>query len=207
MKLRTILLLLTGSVLVLLSAASPAQAHRIRIWATVMDSGTIRGEVFSPGARLSGLTVRVYDSQGQLIAELTTDDNGQFAYRPTAKHDHLFKVDLGDGHASEILVSPSKSGAEQPADVPQSADVTQTAPPEQESGSSTGKGESPAKSIAEYELEIFQLRRQIAAEGEQIRPRDLIGGVGYIFGAAGVAALVMQRRRRARTGSGNSAGD
>lgn len=190
------------AMLALLLIAQPAAAHRIRLWATVMESGTIRGEVFSPGARLAGVTVEIFDGSGTTrLATVTTDAAGQFQYHPLARHDHLLKVDLGDGHFSQTLI-PADS-LTMIDDTPADGSPLPSAPQLPTNASTPPQGSAPPAPLdaSQYEERLFDLRRQLEAERERIRLRDVFAGVGYIVGAAGLAAFFKQRRSR-RTHSG-----
>ena len=191
---RTLLAMLVALVGVAL-LATPAAAHRIRIWAVVAADGAIRGEVFSPGSRMAGATVRICDASDRLLAEVQTDAQGQFEYRPTSRQDHVLRVDLGDGHAAEAhIAAEAFEVAPRTADEPMphgsapdsaspSAGHTGTVLLDAASGISSLPAERLLSDLDELRLkrlenQLFELRREIAASQERMQIRDLIGGVG-----------------------------
>jgi len=50
--------------------------------------------------------------------------------------------------------------------------------------------------LTELRTQIDELRRQISESDERLRFRDILGGVGFILGLAGVAYYMKARQRR-----------
>ena len=51
--------------------------------------------------------------------------------------------------------------------------------------------------LTELSTQIQLLRRQISESDERLRFRDILGGIGFILGLAGVAFYMKARQRRA----------
>ena len=51
--------------------------------------------------------------------------------------------------------------------------------------------------LAELSAQIDALRWQVHESDERLRLRDILGGIGFILGLAGVALYMKARRRRA----------
>lgn len=154
--------------LVLVSQA--ALAHKLKLFAQT-EGDWIRGRVyFVGGAGASGAQIRVQDAAGQVLAELTPDASGQFAYPiPTPMNvppSYQLIARTGDGHVAHWTLTA----------------VSETAP-----SASACIDPCPDATAAE-----------IAAECERIRFRDVLGGIGYIFGLTGLLLWWRSRRRADR---------
>ena len=90
--------------LLLVASASPAEAHRLKAFATV-EGSTIMGSAYFPGMGVArGVDVQVLAPDGSLLAETATDDQGRFTVKVRQRVDHRIIVDSGDGHRAEYLV-------------------------------------------------------------------------------------------------------
>ncbi|SDX64173.1 nickel transport protein [Allochromatium warmingii] len=165
---------LSGTALVvalgLVLVSQTALAHKLKLFAQT-EGDWIRGRVyFVGGAGASGAEIRVQDAAGQVLAELTPDASGQFAYQIlTPMHAPLsyqLIARTGDGHVAHWTLTA----------------VSETAP---SASTSTSAGACPAAA-------------EIAAECERIRFRDVLGGIGYIFGLTGLLLWWRGRRRADR---------
>lgn len=189
-----------------LMLASPAQAHKVI--ASVFPSGeNIEGEIgFSNGDMAENTLVEVFDQSGNKLGETTTDGDGFFIFTPTRGVNHVFRADLGAGHVAEAtfdisemshLASTPVSGAT--ANDAASADPATT---ENEVATAPNSGEI---SKAQEELiasvvrdELRPLRREIAAYKEKNDLQSILGGIGYIFGAFGIAFYIAARRLKGK---------
>ncbi len=158
-------------------------AHGIHVTATV-DGRVIRGTASYHGdTPVRGATVRALDPANEEIGKTTTDEQGQFNLEATYRCDHRLLVDTGDGHGGELLVTASQL----PADLPSRDGV-------------------PPTTATEADLETIQrkldeLALQLQKYEQTVRKRDILGGIGFIFGIAGVAfyflgVLRLQKRGR-----------
>jgi nickel transport protein len=59
----------------------------------------------------------------------------------------------------------------------------------------TGLTDAAPASQEALQEQIFELREQLAAFERRVGLRDIVGGVGYILGLAGLAALIKTRRK------------
>lgn len=192
----------------------PSHAHLLKVFAFA-EGNRIEGSVyFVGGAPAPGATVEVRTSGHRLLAELTPDAEGVFEYSAKDTVDHLIKADTGDGHvarwmvpADEIigeLASPGGAGkiaetAGTDATSSEPAAKTRAASPSN-SGNTSAQPSDELNALFEQAVarQIRPLREQIIAYQEQVRLRDVIGGLGYIIGLAGIAAW-WQKRREAIT--------
>lgn len=191
--------LIVLSLLMLLLPLS-AKAHRLKVFAQA-DGALVRGQVyFVGGAKAINAAVRIKISDGQLLAELRTDAEGRFSYQLSRPDDLLIEADSGDGHEASWPIkaqelAPAFAGLDQgkaPAEAQQPASSAAS-----HSGTQVA-GDVQTPSMAELELaiarQIAPLREELSAAGDERRLQDIIGGLGYIFGLAGLALWWKSRR-------------
>lgn len=185
------------AVMASLLLANPAAAHKLSVFAAAAGA-EITGKVyFAGGQPARGITVSVVDKAGKTLGLLTTDDHGAFRYRAEERLDHQFIADTGDGHAATFTVKayelpetlPSVSGRDE----------------EKTGGGTTASVSAPPLSPPDHMKEWIEqavarqvrpLREETAALRDQIRLRDILGGIGYIVGLAGILAWIDARRRK-----------
>ena len=152
----------------LIVCAAPALAHKINVFAYA-EGKTVTGRVyFSGGGKARGMEVKVIGPSGEQLGEVTTDDDGTFTFEAHASCDHMFVVETADGHAARYTVRADELSA--------------------------GEGAPGSSAVIR---QIALLREQLEEQEHKRRLRDVLGGIGYIFGVAGVAFYFLGRRRNA----------
>ncbi|MBN2025087.1 MAG: carboxypeptidase regulatory-like domain-containing protein [Pirellulales bacterium] len=187
--------------------ALPAWAHRVDASAHVHD-GTIHGEAaFADGQPVADAIVTARDIAGHVLGETKTDAQGEFTFTPRVRVDHFFVVNAGGGHAARcvVLAGDLPSDLPPPADRDEEADRDRDAePPAHDHGDSANHGDGETvdhphthgdASLGTLAQEIDALRRQVASLERTTRFRDVLGGIGFIFGIAGVAFYFLAKRR------------
>jgi len=158
----------------------------------VYASGTeIEGEIgYSNGAMAkAGSVVQVFDEANNALGEVLIDDDGYFVFNATQRITHLFRANLGAGHSITLRL-PYEELSEQLAapDVQPQANLNVD---NAQAATQTFDAIALDKAIAK---QIKPLRREIQALREKSGLRDIIGGIGYIFGLLGAIALLRERR-------------
>ena len=206
----------------LLFAVSPVSAHRVNIFAFV-DGNAVQVECgFNRSQKVRRGQVVVLDATtGATLAQGLTDDNGVFRFPVTtaireAGHDLTVRIVAGEGHqndwtvaAAELTTAPASSvapvapaGAEPTTLVPASPVAspagTGTASSVQRSAASLAPGVSAAEieRIVDTALDakLSPIKRMLAEQtAAEPTLRDIIGGIGWIFGLIGVAAYFRRR--------------
>lgn len=181
---------LAAALAAFLLLALPAEAHRLKLFAQV-TGGTIAGYGFYiGGGRPQGADLVIATPDGKELSRLKTGDDGGFSFTPPAPGRYHLTLVAGDGHFADLDISTDGM----PVSAPAAADA------------------SPANALpADLDARIAQsvdaaVARQIrplleaydAAEG-RVRFNDLVGGVGWIAGMAGLWAWLRSRR----SGHGN----
>jgi len=171
-----LLWLLAGGVLFPASAS----AHKIHVTVHVHDT-SIHGEVTFQGGHPAGnIKVTAFDPAGEKLAETTTDDEGVFTLQAEFRCDYRLLAVTGDGHGGEFTVT----AAQLPSSLPPRGDVSTRPVSEDE----------PLEALRN---EIILLRKELTDYTRQTRLRDVLGGIGYILGIAGIAFYFLGVRRKA----------
>lgn len=207
---RCIRLVLLIVVLVCGLTANPALAHRLQVFASA-NGDLIEGSAyFAGGAPASGVDVLIETAGGEVLAQLSPAADGSFSYRTTTPAEYVVVAHSGDGHraewavrAVELAPAYAVAAAEQPtAAAGPGADVTPAHRLEPGPGqvaarlaqgvevSSNEPTDVDPALIAALELAVARqlrpLREELAAARSRAGLRDVLGGVGYIFGLAGL---------------------
>jgi nickel transport protein len=188
------------AVLLMLSLfAGSALAHKLKVFARV-EAGEIHGSAyFVGGAPASGVTVRVLDADGVALAQLAPDVEGRFRYRPSAPGDYLVEVDSGDGHVARWRLAATEFS---PAAAVPAGQTEVAAAPQNVTGPAPASPREPVPDAALAALveeavarQVGPLREQLQAYEDKVRLHDVLGGLGYILGLAGLALWWRSRGR------------
>ncbi len=188
---------------VLCLLAGPAWAHKIKVFATV-EGAEISGYAYLPGGkRIEGAEVQVLGPDGVVLGRLTTAADGTFRMTAESRMDHRLVVDLGDGHRAEFLVPAGQFSQSLPGAA--AASSSGGTEPRIEKAQNSPQG-PVAASIDETRLQavveaavarqVNPLRADIDAWRDDVRLHDILGGLGYIAGLAGLALYLTRRRER-----------
>jgi len=194
---------LVGFAIVLAVAAAlaptPAYAHKLKVWAAVESGARVEGYVYFPGGgRAPGAKVEVFGPDGKRLAECPTGEEGEFAFDAPYRCDLEFRADSGDGHAASMTVSASELPETLPPYPSAGAPETPPAPvppPSAAPGAATGEVAPGGTSDSALARQIAQLREQLNAYEDKVRLHDVLGGIGYIAGLAGVVFYFKARAR------------
>ena len=166
-------------------------AHKIKIFAA-QDGADITGTVYFPGGgKAHKVKVLVFDEANKQTAELITGENGEFIYTPERQCDYTFVVETEDGHKADFLldkeeIPPDRKAAEQKNNASENNDIVYN------------ENLVTQQISAIVSRQIRPLRDQIESYEESVRMRDIIGGIGYIFGILGLWALFLKKRDEKR---------
>lgn len=199
-------------VLGLLAAVAPAEAHKLRVFA-LAEGDRISGSVyFAGGGAASGARIEVEDAEGHRLAELTPDAEGRFVYQVQAPIEHRVVAVTGDGHRAEWRVPASELAGARATTARADSDGAgrDTQPETRTAATSTHQPIESDPNVLAPGLEsaieralarqINPLREQLLAAEDQVRLRDILGGLGYILGLTGLALWWRCRARRREPG-------
>jgi nickel transport protein len=166
--------------LAMLFLAAPAQAHKLKVFASVEGSDIVGSAYFVGGDKAAGVPGRILGADGSQIAIFATGPDGGFRQGVTARMDHTVMVESEDGHAAQFTIP----AAQFPSALPEGrvmAPATEAA--------------AAAALEAAIARQIRPLREQLDAYESRIRLHDVMGGIGTIFGLFGCWAWLQSRRR------------
>ena len=191
--------------LLLLLFPSLASAHTLYLFVEDIQHGTIHGRAYFPGdvpAQHADVIAR--DPSGRELGRTATDENGNFSLIVGKRVDHCLVAETADGHSSRpFVVHASALPDSLPSDVP-GGGVSQAASLA-DSRAATPISLAPKENeavavreqLTELSAQVELLRRQVSEADERLRVRDVLGGVGFILGLAGVALYMKARRKTA----------
>ncbi len=190
--------------------ASEAWAHRVNIFAYVEGADVVVECGYSRSKRVRHGLVEVYAAPGgKLLWQGTTDEQGYLRF-PVPEEAlaagtglHLV-LKAGEGHQAEWTIKAEEFASVHKSKTPavaQPADTVRSAPVAAQPAASASPG-SQALTRADLEevlgtvldAKLAPLKRAVLEEKDP-GLREIIGGIGWIFGIVGVAAYFMSRRR------------
>jgi nickel transport protein len=197
--------------LLLLLAAAPAHAHMLKVFATATGARIDGSVYFVGGGAARAAAIRVQTPDGEVLATLQADPDGRFSLDALRRVDHVIVADSGDGHAARFTIPAYSLPATLPTAVlgtPSAIVAPATLAPTGPPHSLPAEGAADAPAAAEplealvaraVAAQVRPLREQLNAYEDRLRLRDVLGGLGYILGLAGLV-LWLQAKRRGRSG-------
>ncbi len=190
---------------------APALAHKVAIFAWVEGDTVHTQSKFSGGKRPKDSTVVVYDKEGNLLLEGQTDENGEFSFKIPKKTDLKVALKASMGHLAEWTI-PAEEITEVATEAAGGVPVPSQAPDMEKPAVATevgGKEEPPSSAAISLSREEMQelinksLDRKLTPIVNMLTDAidrgpsmsDIVGGIGYIFGLAGVAFYFSRRRK------------
>ncbi len=177
----------------LLGGCFAAEAHRLELFARV-EGRAIHGTAsFHGGRPVAGATVEVRLVGGEVLASTVTDSEGRFAVPVDRQAPLEVVVFSRDGHAARVRLA---AAALPPEPTAGATDATPRAQQEE-------LAERVAKLVSEEVCrQLVPLHDGLADLERRVAIRDVLGGLGYLLGLAGLAAYLLARRRPDREGAG-----
>lgn len=169
---------------------SEALAHKVRIFAWEDGGNIVTESKFNSGRVARQADITVYAGE-KIVVTGKTDDSGLFSF-PLPKEPGEFNivVSTGDGHRGSWLYSTED---EDVAETPPSAPAI---PPPTTQTSSIDYQRIETTVARVLDKQLAPIRRQLA-EAQDHKPtiQDILGGIGYILGLAGITAYMQSRKK------------
>lgn len=190
--------------------SGPAYGHKVKLFAAVEGEWITGYAYYTSSARPKNVIISLLAPDGTIIEELTTDENGEFKTRARYRTDTLIKLDSADGHSASWLISADEFNPALPEYLEEStakqekSELAEVKHSAFHAAEKTGKLQSAQSteiaSIVRDELlpltkQLSQLRAQLDQQQERKRFQDILGGVGYLVGLAGIASYMAARRK------------
>lgn len=174
-----------------------ALAHKIRVFAYESGGEIIAEATFSSGRPAKNSNAIVETDSGTQLLSGKTDENGKFRFSiPDQVKKEAMKlniiVDVGEGHRGSWLLEPS----DYLADLPDTGKENTAAFSSPEAVLETGLDVTTISSCEDLAVvveqiivkELAPIKRSLAENMEKKTDlQSILGGLGYIFGLAGVA--------------------
>lgn len=190
-------------VILVLLTSLPAQAHKVRIFAWE-EGGMIKTEAkFSGGKPARNSTVTVASQNGNVeILKGKTDDRGTFSFPiPKKARDNQLNLKItinsGDGHKNSWLLN-AEDYLPGVSSTPRKTEKMTKAPQQKPDQEQQLPNEVLLRKIISSELDrqLGPIKRSLALQQEKPTSlQDILGGIGYILGMAGIAAYFQARRK------------
>ncbi|MCB2183035.1 MAG: hypothetical protein KQH63_13455 [Desulfobulbaceae bacterium] len=188
-----------------------ALAHKVKIFAAVEGKSIDGYAYYTSSSRPKNVKIILAGPGGKVIDELISNEQGEFDTEARYRVDTLVKLDSADGHSAEWLITKE----EFPADLPEYPGAGETL-------KDVNTGQEPSTSLAEaatgnavslaadtkelaalirselvpLQKQLAQLRAELAEQEEKKKLQDILGGIGYLIGLAGIASYIAARRRK-----------
>jgi len=184
----------------LLLLPAPAFAHKLNVYAQVQGTMIVGRVYFSGDAPAKQAEVVARDPSGRELGRTKTDADGNFTLPARVKVEHRITAETPDGHAASYPLSAAELPDGLAADAPLSTAQPQgagkeTSPPDTAADPNI-ESASVAANLVALEKQVASLRAQIDQSEQRLRLHDLLGGIGYILGLAGVALYLRSRSTR-----------
>lgn len=183
--------------LLLAASATPAEAHKLKVFATV-EGGSVRGYAFFVGGgRARGTAWVAKDGAGQPVAAGTTDGEGRFdfAVPPSVESGIEVTVDTHEGHVASATLPASRFGPVAGASSAAPGIAATTRQPSAAADLQPPDGQVAVLVEAAVQRQIEPLMERIEEMDSRLRTSDIVSGVFLILGLAGMGLWATGRRK------------
>jgi nickel transport protein len=161
---------------------------------------------FSGGNPVRGGNILVYDAQsGDKLLEGATDDKGEFSFKAPRMASLRIELIAGMGHKGDWIVNREefdvKAGAGNSPDDSRTAGASKSLEAEHPAQRSPLNMQEIEDAVERaLERKLAPMMKLLAQSQQQKGPnvRDVIGGIGYIFGLVGLGAYLHFQRKAGR---------
>lgn len=180
-----------------------AQAHRVNVFAYVEGNDIVVECGYSKSKRVRNGAVTVLDAaSGETLLEGTTDEQGLFRF-PVPHQARQSEADLrillqaGEGHRNEWIVAAEEFlGAKTPAPAPDPSPAMEAKAAETPPAPALSRSDVEEVVGALLDARLAPIKRELLEQSQRgPELREIIGGIGWIFGLVGVAAYFKSRPR------------
>ena len=177
----------------LLLIAASAFAHKVNIFAYVEGDKVYTESYFPDGKKIEGRLIEVYDSQGNKLLEGKTDKDGQFNFKPPKKDTFKIVINASMGHKNSYILQANELPQPKAIQKPQELELKKTEPKE-----ITQVDLVQIEMIINSSLDkkLKPIMRELAkTQQRKVSFREVIGGIGYIFGIMGIIAYFLGKNK------------
>ena len=185
--------------LLALVVAQASYAHSLHLFAAP-EGDAVKGRVYFPSGPAKKMTVKVFGPDDALLGETVSGEDGSFVWTPNQRCDLRFVAETVDGHRTEFIVHASELPGNLPATGPVAEPAPESVAPPMPPAENAAPTEVSLQQLIEAEVsrEVQPMRAQLDQLEHTTRLRDVLGGIGYIVGVAGLFAWFKSRTGRSR---------
>lgn len=175
--------------------ASPALAHKLKVFATAIGDAVEGRVYFVGGGPGIGVPVELKNSSGEVVASgRTAAPDGSFSLTLPYRDDFTVFADAQDGHVGSFALGAARLAEA----LPERSDGGVATPGV--GAAEPAAGDAPVASTDAIEAAVARQLAPLLEEIDALRSaigfRDIVGGVGFILGGFGLWAFVAARRGR-----------
>lgn len=177
-------------------------AHKVNIYAYISDGIVYSESYFADGSRCRSCAVEVFDKKtGKILLDGKTDENGKISFKMPPVGSLKLVLKAGAGHQAIYYLSLDEK---LPTDKSNEATAARSKFHDKTGAFNQEKCLSPEELEAvvnkAVEAKLQQVMSRLGAIQENIdrsSVREIIGGIGYIIGIAGIVLYLTSRRNPA----------
>lgn len=175
--------------------SNSAYAHKVSTYA-YREGDKVSGECyFVDGSPCRNSKVEVYDLRGQKITETITDEKGRYSFTTKEKGELRIVIPAGEGHRAEYKLEGIAEKIEKKVAKETASAKTDNKSTQPQATVNRDEIKRIIDEVMDVKLqglraEIMDLRKQM----DKVSLRDIIGGIGYIFGIWGVIMLIKRKK-------------
>ena len=177
-------------------------AHKVMVFAWVDGDTVHTRSKFSGGKKAVNADILVYNTDNELLLQGKTDQKGEFSFQIPARTDLQIVLNASMGHKAEWKISFDEITGD-PASAQEKSEQEKSEHSSNESAAdlqhrSTSFTKEEIRNIIGKTLDrkldpVIKMLEDSYTKGPEIK--DIIGGLGYIFGLAGVALYFSNRKK------------
>jgi nickel transport protein len=172
------------------------EAHKVSVYAYRVGDKVFGESYFMDGSPCKKSIIEVFNPKGEKLWEGTTDEKGKFNFNTSERKALRIVLLAGEGHRAEYFLEALERESDKKRTMSERSEV-QEKQKKSEFSEASIKRDELRKIIDDVmeakfqgiKAEIMDLHKKM----DKVALRDIIGGVGYIFGIWG---LIMFLRRK-----------
>jgi nickel transport protein len=183
------------SLLLPLILSTEAEAHRVYLYAWVEGDTVFTESYFGSKRKVQDGRIEVFDRDGNKLAEGRTNESGELSFPVPKRTDLRIVIEAGMGHKGEYVLK-ARELSETPG--PQVETVKEAEPGELSRVPSAIDMAQLQRTVeAALDKKLSPVIREIQRSRDDQGPRvkDVVAGIGYIFGAMGLILYFRSRRK------------
>ncbi len=191
--------------LILAVLMTAALAHKVLVSAWTEGPTVMVEGAFGDGSVAKNSSVTVYDTEGGVLVEGKTDEEGFFSFPVPVKADLKIVLDAGMGHVAETVIPADDismvAGTEPAAQPAEATTVAEAAAVTKSQPAAAAPVQTAYPQLSKQDVQLIVdkgLKKQLRPVMEQLSARkftDILAGIGYILGLVGIGSYFNYRRK------------